>query len=162
MKKNELLEKKVALIGLATTLAATSLSACQNKKTTGMKEAEGEPVYYVQDANEKWHVGLDVRVFSYENNDQNESILTVLDSGNEQEAYYKNLTKPEETVVVTRDKIGKITEIKIQTESDIPNQYEDLYELENVTTKQILLTEALTYENVLAIEEELNFGLKRK
>lgn len=166
MKKNELLEKKVALIGLAATLAATSLSVFQNKKTTGMKEAEGEPIYYVQDANEKWYAGLDVRVFNYEKNNQNEKILTVLYGGKEEEsyyeAYYRNLSSPEEAIVITKNKFGRVIDIKIQTESDNLNQNEDKYNLGIVSSESFPLTESLTYENVLAIEEELNSEFKRK
>lgn len=159
MKKSDTWKKRVSLTALAILMAtpiniAALKKSIEDEKTSGMKEAEGEPIYYVQDANNEWHNGIALRVFSCEKEDDQTKFLAVLYDVNENEAYFKSLENPESNVVVTFDENGQIAEMQMKNEK---HSATEILSMENHE-----LTSSLTYEDVEKLTADLNTELKRK
>lgn len=162
-----LLKKKVTAIGIATTLAATTLTSCSSGQPvskeekivhSNMKEAEGEeiPVYStvtVQNANGETIETNTLSTMLYQTSKEKRGVLLMyLEKEEGNKKYYISITNPQIGVIQTVDE----EDVNYQMYNRISKQDNDLFENEVISMATCVGIKSITYELALIAETEEN------
>ena len=162
-----LLKKKITAIGIATTLAATTLTSCSSEQPvskvkeiahSNMKEAEGEeiPVYStvtVQNANGETIETKTLSIMLYQTSEEKrEMLLMYLEKEEENQKYYVSITNPQIGVIQTVDE----EDVNYQMYNRTSKQDNVLFENEVIFMATCVGIKSITYELALIAETEEN------